>query len=164
VRSGAVLRSPKQEAVYIVVNNANEHIRFRYLHMEPRKMDEDNLLSWRYVREGEVIGQVSTYSKKENGTTYHLHFDIQVPTKYGWVFVNPYMTLVVAYERLIGARGTELFEAPHPAKARDNGPIAGPSPASSPPPEKTPKLRSEERRNKDRQDSNAASRPTNAGE
>lgn len=164
VRSGAVLRSPKQEAVYIVVNNANEHIRFRYLHMEPRKMDEDNLLSWRNVREGEVIGQVSTYSKKENGTTYHLHFDIQVPTKYGWVFVNPYMTLVVAYERLIGARGTELLEAPHPAKARDNGPIAGPSPASSPPPEKTPKLRSEERRNKDRQDSNAAGRPPNAGE
>jgi hypothetical protein len=35
-----------------------------------------------------------------------------VPTKYGWVFVNPYMTLVAAYERLIGARGTQLEEEP----------------------------------------------------
>lgn len=145
VRSGAIMRSPKQEAVYIVVNNANEHIRFRYLHMEPRKMDEENLLSWRDVREGEVIGQVSTYSKKENGTTYHLHFDIQVPTKYGWVFVNPYMTLVVAYEQLVGGRGTELFDAPRPAQAR-NGAVAGPRPASNPPAEKAPKLRRGERR------------------
>ena len=35
---------------------------------------------------------------------------MQVPTKYGWVFVNPYMTLVAAYERLIGGRGTEIKE------------------------------------------------------
>jgi hypothetical protein len=33
---------------------------------------------------------------------------MQVPTRLGWVFVNPYMTLVLAYERLIGARGTEI--------------------------------------------------------
>ena len=29
-------------------------------------------------------------------------------TKLGWVWVNPYMTLVLAYERMIGARGTEI--------------------------------------------------------
>jgi len=29
-------------------------------------------------------------------------------SKLGWVWVNPYMTLVLAYERMIGARGTEL--------------------------------------------------------
>jgi hypothetical protein len=33
-----------------------------------------------------------------------------VPTKVGWVFVNPYMTLVAAYERLIGERGSELAD------------------------------------------------------
>jgi len=33
-----------------------------------------------------------------------------VPTKYGWVFVNPYMTLVTAYERLLGERGTEFAD------------------------------------------------------
>jgi len=108
VRDGVIRRLLKQEAAYLFVNTANEHIRFRYLHMNPRKMDTDNLLSGRRVREGEVIGQVSNFNKRENGTSYHLHFDIQVPTKDGWVFVNPYMTLVAAYERLIGARGVEL--------------------------------------------------------
>lgn len=108
VRDGAILRRPKQEAVYLFVNTANEHIRFRYLHMLPRKMDEDNLLSGRRVREGEVIAQVGNFHKKEGGTSYHLHFDVQVPTRNGWVFVNPYMTLVAAYERLIGGRGEEL--------------------------------------------------------
>jgi murein DD-endopeptidase MepM/ murein hydrolase activator NlpD len=108
VRAGVILRSPAQEAVYLFVNSANEHIRFRYLHMDPRKMDGDNLLSGRRVYEGEVIGQVSNFSRRIAGTSYHLHFDIQVPTKDGWVFVNPYMTLVASYERLLGARGIEL--------------------------------------------------------
>jgi murein DD-endopeptidase MepM/ murein hydrolase activator NlpD len=107
-RGGMILRSPKREAAYLFVNSANEHIRFRYLHMSPRKMDADNLLNGRRVHEGEVIGEVSNYSMKEAGTSYHLHFDVQVPTRNGWVFVNPYMTLVAAYEWLIEARGTEL--------------------------------------------------------
>ena len=110
VRDGVILRSARQEAAYLFVNSANEHIRFRYLHMNPRKMDDDNLLSGRRVHEGEVIGQVSNFSMKEAGTSYHLHFDVQVPTKFGWVFVNPYMTLVTAYERLIGKRGTQYAE------------------------------------------------------
>ena len=108
MRDGVIHRSLRQEAAYLFVNSASEHIRFRYLHMNPRKMDEDNLLSGRRVHEGEVIGQISNFSIKEGGTSYHLHFDVQVPTKDGWVFVNPYMTLVAAYERLIGERGTEL--------------------------------------------------------
>jgi hypothetical protein len=55
-----------------------------------------------------VIGKVGNFFRRERGTTYHLHFDLQVPTKYGWVFVNPYMTLVAAYERLIRGRGQEI--------------------------------------------------------
>jgi murein DD-endopeptidase MepM/ murein hydrolase activator NlpD len=110
VRGGVILRSPRQEAAYLFVNSAVEHIRFRYLHMNPRQMDEDNLLSGRRVHEGEVIGKMSNFDRRANGTSYHLHFDVQVPTKDGWVFVNPYMTLVAAYERLIGERGTELAE------------------------------------------------------
>jgi hypothetical protein len=73
-------------------------------------MDADNLLSGRRVHEGEVIGEVGNFSMKEAGTSYHLHFDVQVLTKDGWVFVNPYMTLVAAYERMIGARGSELAD------------------------------------------------------
>jgi peptidase M23-like protein len=108
VRDGAVLRAPGQESIYIVANAANERIRFRYLHMSPKQIDADGFVSGRLVREGEVIGKVGNYFKRERGTTYHLHFDIQVPTRYGWVFVNPYMTLVAAYERLIHGRGQEI--------------------------------------------------------
>src|SRR5947207_15540497 len=75
------------------------------------------MVSGRLVRQGEIIGKFGNFFRRERGTTYHLHFDLQVPTKYGWVFVNPYMTLVAAYERLIQRRGTEIREevalAPH---------------------------------------------------
>ncbi len=108
VRDGTVLRGRGQEGLIIVVNGPNEHLRFRYLHMNPKLIDDDGFLSGRVVREGETIGKVGNYSGREAGTSYHLHFDMQVPTKDGWILVNPYMTLVLAYERLIGARGTEL--------------------------------------------------------
>jgi hypothetical protein len=110
VRDGAVLRAPTQEALYIVVNAPNEHIRFRYLHMFPRQFNAAGMVSGRLVHEGEVIGKVGNFFRRERATTYHLHFDMQVPTKYGWVFANPYMTLVTAYERLIRGRGQEIKE------------------------------------------------------
>ena len=83
-------------------------MRFRYLHMNPKYMDADGLLSGREVSQGEIIGKVATWGDFENGTSYHLHFNMQVFTKDGWVWVNPYMTLVRAYEKLIGGRGTEI--------------------------------------------------------
>jgi hypothetical protein len=136
VRDGAVLRSPGQESLYIVVNARNERIRFRYLHMQPRQFDADGLVFGRLVREGEVIGKVGNYFKHERGTTYHLHFDVQVPTRYGWVFVNPYMTLVASYERLIGGRGQEIRPAQEPATA------SGPA---TPAPTRFPRCRSSRR-------------------
>lgn len=47
VRDGAILRAPKQEAAHLFVNSATEHLRFRYLHMNPRQMNADRLLSGR---------------------------------------------------------------------------------------------------------------------
>jgi hypothetical protein len=76
--------------------------------MNPKFMDADGLLNGRQVSEGEIIGQVATWGDFPSGTSYHLHFNIQVFTTVGWVWVNPYMTLVAAYERLIGGRGTEI--------------------------------------------------------
>jgi hypothetical protein len=122
VRDGAVLRAPGQESIYIVANAPNERIRFRYLHMLPKQFDANGFVSGRFVREGEVIGRVGNYYKRERGTTYHLHFDAQVPTKYGWVFVNPYMTLVAAYERLIGGRGQEIRPEIKPAPPKEEVP------------------------------------------
>jgi hypothetical protein len=124
-RDGIVLRAPGEIAFHIVTNTANERVRFRYLHMYPKYLDQDGILSGRVVHEGEVIGKVGNYQRRERATTYHLHFDMQVPTKYGWVFVNPYMTLVAAYERAINARGREL--------APDGTPIAaGSTPLPAP--------------------------------
>lgn len=108
VRDGTVLRGPRQEGLAIVANEPGAHLRFRYLHMNPKIIDDGGFFSGRTVRQGEIIGQVGNFSGRAAGTSYHLHFDMQVPTKDGWVWVNPYMTLVASYERLIGARGTEI--------------------------------------------------------
>ena len=108
VHDGVIRRMPGTLSAYIVVNTENEHVRFRYLHLNPKFMDADGLLNGRQVSEGEIIGRVATWGDFENGTSYHLHFNIQVFTTVGWVWVNPYMTLVAAYERLIGGRGTEI--------------------------------------------------------
>jgi murein DD-endopeptidase MepM/ murein hydrolase activator NlpD len=108
VRDGVLIRSPKQQAVVLQINTGNEHVRFRYMHMNPAAMDADGVLSGRHVEEGEKIGVVSNYLDHPNGTTRHLHFDVQVFTRDGWLWVNPYVTLISAYERLIHGRGREL--------------------------------------------------------
>ena len=108
VRDGIVLRSLQQQAATLQINGATEHIRFRYMHMNPSAMDADRLLNGREVLEGEQIGVVSNYLDHPNGTSRHLHFDVQVFTRDGWIWVNPYVTLIAAYERLIHGRGREI--------------------------------------------------------
>jgi hypothetical protein len=117
VREGMVLRSAGEMPVYLFVNAPDEHVRFRYLHMFPKQLDLEGIFSGRLLKEGEEFGKVGSFVQRERATTYHLHFDMQVPTKYGWVFVNPYMTLVAAYERLIGGRGSEVKDEPRVATA-----------------------------------------------
>jgi murein DD-endopeptidase MepM/ murein hydrolase activator NlpD len=103
-----VIRAPKQQAATLQINTPNEHIRFRYMHMNPAALDADGVLNGRSVAEGEKIGVVSNYLNHPNGTSRHLHFDVQVFTRDGWLWVNPYATLVSAYERLIRGRGREI--------------------------------------------------------
>jgi hypothetical protein len=105
VSDGVLMRSPGDLALYLLINKPGEHIRVRYLHMNPKMLDAAGMVSGREVVEGEVLGAVGEYGSSESGTSYHLHFDAQLPTRAGWVFFNPYMTLVASYERLIGARG-----------------------------------------------------------
>jgi hypothetical protein len=107
VRDGVVIRGPKEQAATLQVNTGTEHIRFRYMHMNPATMDADGLRNGRVLAEGEQIGVVSNYLDHPNGTTRHLHFDVQVFTRDGWIWVNPYVTLISAYERLIRDRGRE---------------------------------------------------------
>ena len=108
VRDGVVIRSPKQQAATLQINTRNEHIRFRYMHMNPAAMDADGVLNGRSVQEAEKIGVVSNFLDHPNGTSRHLHFDVQVFTRDGWLWVNPYATLISAYERLIRGRGREI--------------------------------------------------------
>ncbi len=108
VRDGVVLRSVQQQAATLQINTATEHIRFRYMHMNPFAMDADGLLNGRELMEGDQMGVVSNYLDHPNGTSRHLHFDVQVFTHDGWIWVNPYVTLISAYERLIHGRGREV--------------------------------------------------------
>jgi hypothetical protein len=79
------------------------------------------------VAEGEKIGVVSNFLDHPNGTSRHLHFDVQVFTRDGWIWVNPYVTLISAYERLIRGRGREtgleLAASPDVANGMPGGPV-----------------------------------------
>ena len=123
VHDGIIRRLPGNIGVYIVVNTENERVRFRYLHMNPNYMDAEGLLNGKRVSEGEIIGKVATWGDYEKGTSYHIHFNIQVFTNIGWVWVNPYMTLVAAYERLIGGRGTEILPGQPAPPIPDKPPV-----------------------------------------
>ena len=163
VRDGPIWRTPGNLGAYIVLNNANEHVRFRYLHMNPKAMDEDGLVSGAYVSEGQILGKVATWGDSENGTSYHLHFNMQVFTKAGWVWVNPYMTLVASYEHMIGGRGAEIKpgdpapvipEKPpvviHPALPGDQAAAAATGTRLAEPPPKKQKNKRRHRRRKRR--------------
>ena len=54
VRDGVVIRAPKQQAATLQINTRNEHIRFRYMHMNPATMDADGILNGR--RMGKATG------------------------------------------------------------------------------------------------------------
>ena len=108
VRDATVIRNSRDQAATLEVNSRTERIRFRYMHMNPHTMNADGVLNGRIVSEGEKIGVVSNYLDHPAGTSMHLHFDVQVFTRDGWIWVSPYATLVSAYERLIRARGREI--------------------------------------------------------
>jgi len=131
-RDGTILRGYGQQAAFLVINTALEHVRVRYMHMSPQRMDADALLNGRHVSEGETIGLVSNYQDYPGGTTSHLHFDLQVFTRDGWLWVNPYATLIASYEHLLGARGTEIQDEP-PAASSTLAHAGAAAPASAAP-------------------------------
>ena len=121
IRDGMIQREPWNEAFFLFVNAAGERMRFRHLHMHPKHLDSDNIVGGAVVKEGQPIGTIGNFDRRPNLTTTHLHFELQVPTRDGFVRVNPYLTLIAAYERLLGARGTEYIAAA-PMAAKSDGP------------------------------------------
>ncbi len=63
VRDGLVLRDPGRPGALLVVNAPGEHIRFRYLHMDPQLLDAAGMVSGRALAAGEVIGAVDNYEE-----------------------------------------------------------------------------------------------------
>jgi hypothetical protein len=123
VHDGIIRRMAGDLGAYIVVNSESEHVRFRYLHMNPKFMDAAGLLNGQRVSQGEILGKVANWGDYENGTSYHIHFNMQVFSKVGWVWVNPYMTLVAAYERLIDGRGVEILAGQPAPPTPDKPPV-----------------------------------------
>ncbi len=111
-REGMILREAWNNSFFLVTNAQGERLRFRHLHMHPRGLDEDGIFSGRTVKEGERLGTIGNYNRRPGLTTTHLHFEIQVPTRDGYVRINPYATLIASYEHLIGARGNEVKDIP----------------------------------------------------
>jgi MYXO-CTERM domain-containing protein len=91
---------------YSVYLTASDGTRYDYLHMRPVLVS-----SGERVSAGDVIGYVAN----EFGgtpTTTHLHFNIrQNVSGVGTVYVPPYMSLVRAYERLVGGSSGPSFAA-----------------------------------------------------
>ena len=81
-----------------------------YLHMNTGTLDAAGIKNQQDnpVRKGQVIGKVGDFQDVPGGTTAHLHFEVR--TAAPKMPQSPYMTLIRAYERLIGAQGTEITD------------------------------------------------------
>jgi hypothetical protein len=79
-----------------------------YLHMNTNTMDAAHIPDQQCtpVEANRLIGKVGNFQDVIGGTTTHLHFEIHPVDPMSRY--NPYMTLIRAYERRIGAIGTEL--------------------------------------------------------
>lgn len=89
-------------SVSLVADNGTRH---RYLHMEPSSL---TVSVGDTVTQGQRLGRVSN-AFGATPTTIHLHYDIfQTVEGVGPGYVPTYMSLVRAYERLIGQQGRRI--------------------------------------------------------
>ena len=97
---------------------------YRYLHMEPSSITVE---IGDQVTKGQRLGKVSNYLPPD-GTSIHLHFDLKINSeKHGFTYVSPYMSLVTAYQRLIG----EDTSSSPPADGTASNTSTGSSPTGS---------------------------------
>ncbi len=112
-----VISSIGSYTVYLTADSGTLH---RYLHMEVSSLA---------VREGQRVARGDHMGRVSNNfggtaTTVHLHFDQnQYISGLGAVFVPPYMSLVAAYEELLGMEAAPCFLIPAEGTTLDD---AGP--------------------------------------
>lgn len=89
---------------YSVYLQGQSGITYRYLHMSSRSVQ---VRAGQAVVRGQRLGRVSN-NFGGTATTIHLHFDMKkYVAGYGSIYVSPYLSLVRAYERLIGSPAIE---------------------------------------------------------
>lgn len=80
---------------------------YNYIHLNMARLEVAELDT---VSEGQVLGYISN----DFGgvpTTFHLHFEIKIPTEdASYTHAPPYMSLVAAYERREAGRGEEVID------------------------------------------------------
>ncbi|MFY0612432.1 MAG: M23 family metallopeptidase [Hyphomicrobiaceae bacterium] len=99
-------------------DDGTDKLYYMYLHMSPRALKAAGMQRGKLVRvkKGQVIGKIGNYWKtKPGGTTTHLHFEIRRGDDIGDPLA-PYWTLVRAYERLLGRKGTEITNEREPKR------------------------------------------------
>ncbi|MEL7232672.1 MAG: M23 family metallopeptidase [Pseudomonadota bacterium] len=78
---------------------------YNYIHLNMAKLEVAELDT---VSEGDLLGYVSN-DFGGTPTTFHLHFEIKIPTEdASYIHAPPYMSLVEAYARREGGRGEEV--------------------------------------------------------
>jgi hypothetical protein len=96
----------------LVYDDPRNKLYYIYLHMSTKALKEAGMKrgQWVAVSKGRIVGKVGNFEHaKPGGTTAHLHFETRYGDNIG-APSNPYFTLVRAYERLIGAQGTETAD------------------------------------------------------
>jgi hypothetical protein len=96
----------------LMYDDSNNKFYYMYLHMSPGSLKAAGMKlgSTVPVERSRVIGKVGNFDHdKAGGTSAHLHFEVRRGDDIGQP-LSPYFTLIRAYERLIGAQGTEITD------------------------------------------------------
>jgi hypothetical protein len=106
VADGVALRD--QNKIKLIVDS--QRLYYVYLHMNKKTLDAAGMKDQQKnpVKKGQVLGKVGDFDGEPGGTSAHLHFEVRPGSPP--MPVSPYMTLIRAYERLIGAQGTEITD------------------------------------------------------
>lgn len=113
VRDGTVSWQTSNVTVLRVVqpsSGPSYRIRYIYRHVNPNR----KLVTSGSVSKERRLAYVSNFQGSTRQTTVHLHFEIEMPFVHNGKArigtVNPYRSLVKAYERLLNESGTEVVE------------------------------------------------------
>lgn len=104
-------KDDKLNQMTLTVDKGNgDKIYFLYFHTTRDSQISNGLAPGKTfaVKKGQILAKVGNFYEITNGTATHLHFEIRWPKRS--TPASPYMTLVRAYERLIGRQGTEIKE------------------------------------------------------